>query len=283
MNFPSIPTDNLYKFLAISGVALLITGIYFRYNFENEVNAELSRLQLSEAIINLKTKSDATYSQKLDSLTLAHDIKGLRNSIEKLPENYKSAILLLLSGAALAAFGFIQWHLKLQRFSDKIIENEARKIIEQKSVITHQIRFEKEYLLYERTWGPLGELKQSLNILVFNIKMYQQGKPENKDDLKEAVDESFNKSHKHYSELFLVIERNAPFYPKKIHQKLLEIRKIGSSVYEEAVNLEFLQNYRELGYKLESHLDKFEGELPDAIEALVILIQKRIELTEVQE
>ncbi len=54
MNIPNLPTDNLYKFIAIFGLILFIFRIYQVENLASEINSQV--FQLNESIRILKTE-----------------------------------------------------------------------------------------------------------------------------------------------------------------------------------------------------------------------------------
>lgn len=63
MNLPSLPTDNLYKFLAIGGVALIVAGLVLPYSFVRS-NAERTR-----GALNVRTEQFSKFLD--DTLSLA--------------------------------------------------------------------------------------------------------------------------------------------------------------------------------------------------------------------
>jgi hypothetical protein len=74
MTIPNIPTDNLYKFLSIGGIIILIAGIYLLVLTDNGFNEKLD--------LHLRNRSILT----IDSAYLIHDKQIIDNKIKKLCE-----------------------------------------------------------------------------------------------------------------------------------------------------------------------------------------------------
>ena len=68
MDPSSLPTDNLYKFVALSGIALVAFTLWLRWKLQNELEADLLSLMISKA------KSEAAVSH-LSSLESIENLK----------------------------------------------------------------------------------------------------------------------------------------------------------------------------------------------------------------
>ncbi|HFG2121887.1 TPA: hypothetical protein ACGF9M_003801 [Vibrio cholerae] len=193
---PNLPTDNLYKFIALSGVFLFGFALYFitvkseqistkiyitdaedtvQLNVKNKIlNREVSELSLKveeykkssdmysekinefigKDIVNFK-KEDVDKMKKLMSEFKEHQSGGeeieniiqelkakideseyikakvkLANEhtskkIKELDEYRKYAMFLLFFSSLMAYGGFQAWYLKLQRYQDQIVKNQA--------------------------------------------------------------------------------------------------------------------------------------------------------------
>ena len=53
---PNIPTDNLYKFIALSGIAILMFSIYLYVNKGYEIKNSLRETEMKLAILEVKTE-----------------------------------------------------------------------------------------------------------------------------------------------------------------------------------------------------------------------------------
>jgi hypothetical protein len=56
MEIPSLPTDSLYKFLAISGAVLIVYGIYIRHS---NILATADNIHLASKIVDLNHRNDS--------------------------------------------------------------------------------------------------------------------------------------------------------------------------------------------------------------------------------
>jgi hypothetical protein len=163
MNLPQLPqppTDNLYKFKAISGLILAIlcqiTPFYMNYVETMTLEDTKAKLRLVEAesdnsemdlfhLVITTPKGKEIPEEKIVELR-KNNREIYRKKIEILNETEKAMrrtninffffpILAVLSlfGIFLAASGFEDWKNKLQKYQDEIIENEAKKNAEDNS------------------------------------------------------------------------------------------------------------------------------------------------------
>jgi len=72
MNIPNLPTDSLYKFLAIAGLSLIVISLYLGYNLEMTHNAEAIKFNGDIAIFN-KERDD-----------LNSDLEFIKRKLKKL-------------------------------------------------------------------------------------------------------------------------------------------------------------------------------------------------------
>jgi len=165
MNLPSIPTDNLYKFLAITGLILCLVSIFYPTIEGDKIDREIIQLETNTNIYlreseHLNREQDF-FEEKLDDAKLAAKSKTLskqgRDSISRElleidrkvlelrikaaeQQGYAKQILRLNSrlrlmnkcanygfnsGVVLMFLGFILWYLQVQRYQDLIMKNEA--------------------------------------------------------------------------------------------------------------------------------------------------------------
>lgn len=76
MNIPNLPTDNLYKFIALTGVLLLLISIFYpeyqRIKIRDEIthyNGEIKKLNIESNKSNSKLKDIKEQVEKLDSIS----------------------------------------------------------------------------------------------------------------------------------------------------------------------------------------------------------------------
>jgi len=152
-SIPMPPTDNLYKFMAISGLLLVLTTIILYVTVRLEV-----RESWGNGIAVLKTRSDLGEVRlgqaigppsKLTDLEaerwkkyIANKISELKSQLSRLEktgtevDDYWSSIykaeflgpfLLggIFTGVLLMGSGFYLWYSRLQKYQDKIIARQA--------------------------------------------------------------------------------------------------------------------------------------------------------------
>ncbi|MEK0337966.1 MAG: hypothetical protein QQN41_11090, partial [Nitrosopumilus sp.] len=183
-----LPTDNLYKFMALSGIMLMLLVFIPVYRVHSltteamEITGEIAVIgieadYLKEKVSYLKDEKDELVakskkllieSEAIDSEKVQSEdnMSEHRELIEKgLAEIYQKGMLILeltneqeillaesnnkneiviykykindrmlllariiaCGGIALAAYGFILWYRKLQRYQDRIVKNQAEK------------------------------------------------------------------------------------------------------------------------------------------------------------
>jgi len=66
MNVPTFPTDNLYKFVAISGLFICIFSIVFPMTRISEIKHKIIELQTKSAILNIEIEELKVESANLD-------------------------------------------------------------------------------------------------------------------------------------------------------------------------------------------------------------------------
>jgi len=161
MNYPTIPTDNLYKFLAIFGLALIISNEYF-YNLkdnnfydyvaQSEGNFEIAKLNMERILV-----SETIFNEAVRDTTVDINIKYLKNLLEErnglidnLNQNVKEAAKLNgfkqaafervenaksyykfidIIGFIMMFFGFTGWYIKHQRYIDAEIKVNGEKYL----------------------------------------------------------------------------------------------------------------------------------------------------------
>ncbi len=146
MKFPELPTDNLYKFMALFGITLLISS-YFPLFQTYKLMVDSARLGGEIAILEKEiesvTSSINNWTKEKGSEYIEIQHKGLVSlvelsnkkleltTIECIRYTYQSAFFFSsISSAFLIAFGFKLWYKKLQKPRDIILEEKVKKIIQ---------------------------------------------------------------------------------------------------------------------------------------------------------
>jgi hypothetical protein len=147
MSFPTLPsppTDNLYKFMAMSGVVLLIVAPIFCAQFY------VSQAERTRKAFETLGESFAPADYEMAKVKFEND-KPITDEEKNLIEKYDAlkkeassagsefliydrfsrvvtvlSILLGLLGCLLSWFGFYLWYLRVQKPLDRILLKEAR-------------------------------------------------------------------------------------------------------------------------------------------------------------
>lgn len=163
MNLPNLPTDNLYKFIALSGLVLSIfftTLLVYQEKeyFKVQTDAELrfkvyaQKLKMLEAfkvahegsvkallespneklLEGLMQRTNDQFFEQLDAL-----MAEFREDSQVYVETATNRAMMeawnwplragIDTGGAIAIVGFLLWYFKLQRHQDEIVRNEAAK------------------------------------------------------------------------------------------------------------------------------------------------------------
>lgn len=135
IGIPSIPTDNLYKFLAVSGlvVNLFCTALLYLSTERAsdaaaayEVNKAKGLLMIHEIEVDsamlpqyVRDTSRAFRLAIRELATHSAEAKGLVVRVNREGPLQKTLYLGIGFGAGFAAFGFVLWWRRLQRFLDE--------------------------------------------------------------------------------------------------------------------------------------------------------------------
>lgn len=144
---PSVPTDNLYKFMAVFGLILMLAGVLAPYPLESQYQVELEGLR--EKYLSGLSKANAKIRELQKSQTdpekLLHDgvlktpQEAFFDEADKHETYFKSHLdrrwkkyveqiylsnWLIVGGCVFGLIGFSFWFWKVQRYHDKILKLE---------------------------------------------------------------------------------------------------------------------------------------------------------------
>ena len=134
MNLDKFPTDNLYKFLAISGLAIFLISILYPYFRIHELGIRIIEAELKIRVLGLDVDNLAQDSHPSREAVLQKQIK-----LEELQNNQNINRFLLnelllvrhfaqfgiLAGFVLSVLGFHLWYTRLQFYQDKMIKAQS--------------------------------------------------------------------------------------------------------------------------------------------------------------
>jgi hypothetical protein len=145
MKLPVFPTDNLYKFMALFGIALLIAEylpLFHAYKLtvdqtrlDGEINVLNKEIEWKTSrIINSKKKKQSDYliemqQNRLISLVQLNTKKQELSNIDRMLKLDKTVLFIdLVISVFLIGFGFMLWYEKLQKPRDIILSEKVKKM-----------------------------------------------------------------------------------------------------------------------------------------------------------
>lgn len=162
MNLPNLPTDNLYKFMAIAGLALIGYCGFFAYQQVWELELQILRTETEEKIIaeewkilnknldRLIERGKTTESEWRDVIeralvVITKDIqtKGKKKENDllnkQLTKHYAILWIGIIGGILLCSFGFFFWYNRIQKPNDLLMnilinKHQARNVIEKNEI-----------------------------------------------------------------------------------------------------------------------------------------------------
>lgn len=213
MKLPSVPTDNLYKFLAISGIIVFFLGIYTMYDTKNMMESKVDNLRLREDLnkytFAFDTDSLSQFNNQLDQIRIEHDLGVLSKETAFYGEKLIVPFIIGMIGFVVSMTGFSLWYSKLQVHQNKIVKNDADKLTEGKIHI-YKIQFEKEFEVYKELWSELSNLRNTVWYIMTIPSEDWTGKP---------IDD-FNKYCVNSTRIF---QGNKPFIPEDIYKSISEL------------------------------------------------------------
>lgn len=134
-----IPASNMYKYVALSGVAIIIVTLVFAVSelfdihdqmleAEERVEIMTARLEAGRNLDGDEPRSEL--EQNLDRIRLESSEKRLETLKDRSLELREWATLLFTIGIAVAAYGFTRWYRKIQMPMERIAQQQAEQYID---------------------------------------------------------------------------------------------------------------------------------------------------------
>ncbi|UTW13083.1 hypothetical protein [Marinobacterium rhizophilum] len=127
MNIDNLPVDNLYKFIALSGLVLTLFSFFYVEPLLREQSVEIAKLNAEVGFYKSKNpeeiKSTYTIEKQVEIEIRIAELKERNLQIKELNSDAKT---FLYFGGFLMLLGFNLWYLLVQRPKDKILKNEAK-------------------------------------------------------------------------------------------------------------------------------------------------------------
>lgn len=162
MNIPSLPTDNLYKFLAIFGLIILVFSFYLEDKHleeQHDINKQLREF-------NIDHQGDKEFRDYLENTldSMKNSFYSFYNKIITLPQDYKIKPVKLngLESLKVELENFKDFPEDFERISNKLIElnnawlisgREAEKILGDLDYVEKKVEYAKFNAKYLRVIG----------------------------------------------------------------------------------------------------------------------------------
>lgn len=141
MNFSQVPTDNLYKFMAIFGLILILFFGASIFAASRGLEPALEKYAVVSRDIN-NTLEELNAIQRQSSALTPAEVALVTQNINSVLINISEGqayvnsfqILLvagklsLIIGILLSGTGFCLWYLRTQRYQDKILKKQAEQV-----------------------------------------------------------------------------------------------------------------------------------------------------------
>jgi len=260
MKLPNLPTDNLYKFLAIFGLVLFVFSVYMMNDIKTESkliykNTEIKVLELRKNILSVPK------NEKLIKQVAILETEAYKSAMNLNKKVYGFYLICFIS-TVLIYIGFRQWYHKTQKFNDIKLKKEALNDVKEISI--HKMQFEKEFTIYNELWKKLIELKNKMGTAehFFN---FMNDPEKNEYDINEILKNCVS-----------FIQENEPFYPKDVHEELVNFIELSTSFNTFFNESEFRSD--NFGEKIKDYKES----MSTAIDSICEKIRERIGLIRVK-
>ena len=143
---PNLPTDNLYKFMALAGVSIVVLSTVLFSIQLSAMSEKTDQLTLEIASLEAETKNleadvdraeraptrdTQLLRQRHSELAVQMAVMGARNAVlRRVTANTgRSQTLMVIGwlvGMLIAAVGFVLWYTRVQTFQDQILRAQAK-------------------------------------------------------------------------------------------------------------------------------------------------------------
>jgi hypothetical protein len=144
MDPTSLPTDNLYKFLALSGIIIDVAAVHLYFKRRADVNERLDELEtqaaglrvdIEEAKLQLEAAKEEHHTtaakfyastQRVAEVSRSHEVQKVKLGVlKRLRRELKLltwvVAFALTIGTVAAAAGFYLWYDRLQKYQDRTV------------------------------------------------------------------------------------------------------------------------------------------------------------------
>lgn len=133
-----IPSSNMYKYVAISGVAIIIVTLVFAVSELFDIHDQMLEAEERVAIMAARMEAGkgpdggqpaSELEQNLNQIRLDAAEKRLKTLKDRSLELREWATILFTIGIAVAAFGFTRWYRKIQLPMERIARHQSEQYV----------------------------------------------------------------------------------------------------------------------------------------------------------
>ncbi len=133
---PAAPTDNLYKFIAIFGLSIVIAAGSFAAKLQLD-REDTSRIVEARALAETRQAEQLTKSsdpaERAHGVALADSVirqadsaRALADRLNEKPSKTMPALIAaMIVGGLISGIGFVLWNRRFQKYQDIIIQRQA--------------------------------------------------------------------------------------------------------------------------------------------------------------
>lgn len=136
-NLP-IPSSNMYKYVALSGVAIIIVTLVFAVSRLFDIHDQLLEVEERVEIMNARLEAGTNPeggepASELDQRLNQIHLDAARKRLEILKDRSLGlrewALILFTLGIVVSAYGFTRWFLKIQLPMERIARHQAEQYV----------------------------------------------------------------------------------------------------------------------------------------------------------
>lgn len=118
-----VPTDNIYKFSCLFGLALIVAGIFvFATSYNSALENKIRYLQVT---IPLDAKIDRSKAES-DTLSMYTKLIKVTKENEELLSGFVGGLIGV--GIMFSFYGAVRWYKKVQARDDQLVDLQIRKL-----------------------------------------------------------------------------------------------------------------------------------------------------------
>ena len=133
----SLPTDSLYKLLALSGLLVMFSSVFFILKRKTSIDEKLYNIERAQVENQARAKfiKDQKNPDSALEIFVRNEVQGvdLKETKRLIKQSMTASGLLILCfsiGLTMSVSGFVLWYKKIQVYQDILIEVKVKKLKE---------------------------------------------------------------------------------------------------------------------------------------------------------